>query len=254
MTGVYSTVIGLGLLVLLLGMLVVGLLRSHAEILRKLDSLGAGLDDDSIDGGHRLTLTRKEEAAGAPNIVGVNPDGESVAISPGVGRSPLLLAFLSTSCSSCTVFWEGLNRAEMTFGGRDHRVLITTLGPDEESPTRARSLLRGKADVVMSSEAWEAYGVPGAPYFVLTDPTDGIIGEGSAENFDALTTFLSDSSNDRQWDRDRVSGADRADRIDRELRAAGIEPGDPRLHHNHGDIEEGDDPSDAVNEGPGHAG
>jgi hypothetical protein len=93
----------------------------------------------------------------------------------------------------------------------------------------------------MSSQAWEEYEVPGAPYFVVTDPELGVVGEGSAETFEALLTFLHDSSNDRSWDQrfsDAESGPDRADRIDRDLRDAGIHPGDPRLHHNPGEIDD----------------
>jgi hypothetical protein len=239
-TAVYAIVIALSLIVIFMAMLVVGLLRSHAAILRKLESLGAGLDDD-----HRGTLAISErppsaQPANARSIVGVDPDGDPVAISLTVGDEPVLIAFLSTSCSSCTVFWERLDRAEMVFGDRPHRVVIATLGPDEESPTRAKALQRGDADVVMSSQAWESYEVPGAPYFVIADPKEGVLGEGSAETFDALAQFLEDSTNDLAWDRRRArdsSGADREDRIDRELRQAGIRPDDPRLHHQPGEID-----------------
>jgi hypothetical protein len=246
MTATYAIVIALGLIVFLLGLLVAGLLRSHAEILRKLDSLGAGVDagDHAHGQEHRLTLAPTQNAVGeAPDIAGVNPDGEPVVVSATVGSDPLLIAFLSTSCSSCIVFWENLDRPTQIFGDRRHRILITTLGESEESPTRAQSLARGEADVVMSTQAWQDYEVPGAPYFVVVDPREGVIGQGSASTFESLEQFLVDSTNDRLWDRARRLGrrvdADDAQMMDEELRRAGIEPGDKSLYPEPGDIEDG---------------
>lgn len=239
MTLEIGLVIALGVVVGLLTMLVVGLLRSHAEILRKLDSLGAGVEVDGA-GGHshegQLTLSAGPRAAqgATPDLVGVNPEGEPVVISTSVGTEPLLIAFLSTTCSSCTVFWENLDGSDRYFGGIRHRVVIATLGADEESPTRAQSLVRGQADVVMTSQGWADFEVPGAPYFAMIDPGRGIIGEGSATTYQALEEFLVDSTNDSKWDRRRAqkdrTGIERETRIDEELRAAGIEPGDPRLY------------------------
>jgi hypothetical protein len=231
-------VLALGVVVAFLTMIVVGLLRSHAEILRKLDSLGAGLEMDGSGHSHdnQLTLSAKPKAAQGltPDLVGVNPDGEPVAISTSIGTDPLLIAFLSTTCSSCSVFWENLDGSERYFGGVRHRVVIATLGADDESPTRAQSLVRGSADVVMTSQGWEDFEVPGAPFFAVIDPERGIVGEGSATTYDALEEFLVDSTNDSRWDRRRAqrdrTGEEREARIDQELRAAGIGPGDPRLY------------------------
>ena len=233
----------LGLIVLLLGLLVAGLLRSHAEILRKLDSLGAGVDvgGHPDQAAHQLTLSPTRSVAGAaPDIAGVNPDGEPVVVSTTVGEDPLLIAFLSTTCSSCTMFWENLDQPTRTFGSRRHRVLISTLGESEESPTRAQALTSGDADVVMSSQAWADYEVPGAPYFVVVDPRQGVIGQGSASTFEALQQFLVDSTNDRRWDRQRGQkspGFSESERqVDEELRNAGIEPGDQRLYPERGEL------------------
>ncbi|MDH3190287.1 MAG: hypothetical protein OEM39_06565 [Acidimicrobiia bacterium] len=240
MTAVYAIVIVLALVVILMAMLIAGLLRSHAEILRKLEALGMGADDHDHRGS--LSITAKPDRkppSSLPGISGVDPDGQPVTLSPTLGSHSALIAFLSTSCSSCTVFWENLDQPEMVFGGRTHRVIVATMGPNDESPTRAASLRRGKADVVMSTQAWEDYEVPGAPYFVVADPADGILGEGSADTFQALVGFLEDSLNDRRWDEAtaaRPPGGDREDRIDRELRAAGLEPNDERLHHKAGDF------------------
>ena len=242
MTAVYALVVALGLIVVLLGLLVVGLLRSHAEILRRLDRAGAGLSDaHGQESTISMTARNHRPSRSFRDITGVTPDGEPVVLSTAAGGDPTLIAFLSTTCSSCASFWENFDSSSRYFGGRRHRILIVTLGETEESPSRALSLARGDADVVMSTTAWNDFGVPGAPYFALVDsPTGEVIGEGSASTFTALEEFLEDASNDRQWDRDRSAAHDEESRIDQELRDAGLSPGDPRLYPDKGDIAEDD--------------
>jgi hypothetical protein len=162
-------------------------------------------------------------------------------MSLGLGADPTLVAFLSTTCSTCTPFWEGLQSSLMHFGGHRHRVVIVTLGESEESPTRAQSLAKPGVDVVMSSTTWNEFEVPGAPYFVLLEAETGrVVGEGSAMTFESLEEFLSDATNDQNWDLQQTSGgyASEENRIDAELRRAGILPGDPRLYPKKGDISE----------------
>jgi hypothetical protein len=123
----------------------------------------------------------------------------------------------------------------MRFHEARYRVVAVTLGPDEESPTRATSLMKSDVDVVMSSETWSQFKVPGAPYFVVVDPLDNaIVGEGTAPDMRALNTFLSDAAGERRWDREKRADrtdADREKMVDDELRRAGLHPGDSRLHH-----------------------
>ena len=243
MTAVYALVIALAVIVLLLGMLVVGLLRSHADILRRLESVGAGLEGAGGQAGHggQITLTRRDTTPAVERrVTGVTPDGDPVVVSLTSGADPTLVAFLSTTCSTCTPFWEGLQSSLMHFGGHRHRVVIITLGESEESPTRAQSLAKPGVDVVMSSSGWSDFEVPGAPYFVLMEPGTGrVIGEGSAMTYESLEEFLSDATNDQQWDLQTSSRVDTEEsRIDAELRRAGILPGDPRLYPAKGDISE----------------
>jgi len=240
MTALYALVIGLAVVVFLLGLLVVGLLRSHADILRRLESLGAGLEG-AHDHGSQIALTRRDSAPSRDrSISGVTPDGEPVVVSLGSGADPTLVAFLSTTCSTCTPFWEGLQASLMHFGGHRHRVLIVTLGESEESPTRAQSMAKPGVDVVMSSSGWTDFEVPGAPYFALLESGTGhVIGEGSAMTFEALEEFLTDATNDQNWDLDTAQrGVSEEERIDADLRRAGILPGDPRLYPDKGDISE----------------
>lgn len=241
MEAVYGVLIAMAVVVALLGMLVIGLLRSHADILRRLESLGAGLEGEHSHGSQQLALTRRRsQPVSDRSVSGVTPDGEPLVISLAASPDPTLIAFLSTTCSSCTPFWEGLAYSPMHFGGHPHRVLIVTLGESEESPTRAQSMARGSADVVMSSQAWSEFEVPGAPYFVLVEGDTGqVVGEGSATTYQALEEFLRDSTNDRLWDARSGSSpdstAEEESRIDADLREAGIRPNDPRLYPNRDD-------------------
>ena len=223
----------------LLSVLVVGLLRSHAEILRRLHELGAGLDEsaDNAGAGPRPVQlsppSPRTTGAGAPELVGVTPNDEAVALSPGIGAGrDTLLAFLTTGCTSCMPFWEWIAESPSTPTGG--RVVVVTRGPGDESVGSARNLSRGgRVDVVMSSEAWDAYGVPGAPYFVQVDGRTGrVSGEGTAKTWDQVQQLLTRAATDDDgpagpWSSD----AEREVRIDRELENAGILPGDPRLYH-----------------------
>ena len=235
MTAVWSVIIALAIGVVFLSLLVVGLLRSHAEIIRRLDSLGVRLDGDERGGAPIALSTTRAPRSSVPGLAGVSPDGEPLVLSPVVGEDPVLLAFLSTTCSSCTVFWEWFTSPTVEVEGQTYRVIVATLGADEESPTRALSLKRGTVDVVMSSSSWQDYEVPGAPYFALVDPLEKVVvGEGTAPTVEALKGFLRDSTGDRAWDRSRRvidrTDKDRERMVDEELRRAGIYPGDPSLY------------------------
>jgi hypothetical protein len=114
----------LGVVVALLAVLVVGLLRSHAEILRRLHELGAGIYDESASddgaatpagesGGVRTQVEIKTRpgvpeprsaeglvATDAHDVAGVTPTGSSALVGVvGTGHTTLL-AFLSSGCGT----------------------------------------------------------------------------------------------------------------------------------------------------------
>ncbi|MST35115.1 hypothetical protein GHK86_20585, partial [Acidimicrobiaceae bacterium USS-CC1] len=110
-----AVVITLAVVVGLLGVLVTGLLRSHADIVRALHGLGAGVGDPAaappagpggVGVGVELRLPA-ERSAGVHDLEGATPAGDPVVVS--VAASPrTLLAFLSAGCSSCAPLWEAL--------------------------------------------------------------------------------------------------------------------------------------------------
>jgi hypothetical protein len=79
----------------------------------------------------------------------------------------------------------------------------------------------------MSNAAWSDYGVPASPYFVLVHGQRGIIGEGSAATFEQLRGVLERALTDRPGP---IDVRDDPNRVDAELRRAGIVPGHHSLY------------------------
>ncbi|MGD2102327.1 MAG: hypothetical protein PVG83_08805, partial [Acidimicrobiia bacterium] len=151
----------------LLLVLVAGLLKSHAEILRKLDSLGAGGTGADANPAQRVGTTGLGKAP-TDEIVGIDVRGSATSISLEHGRGETLLAFLSTGCASCRVFWEELG-ASPQLPTPDTRPVIVTKGPQAESPSKVVELAPKHISLVMSDEAWDVFRVPLTPYFMLVD-------------------------------------------------------------------------------------
>jgi hypothetical protein len=208
-------------LLVLLVVLVAGLLRSHAEILRRLGPV-SGDDDAAGAGVVPSPPSAPREAVTAAALTGTTPAGDPLMLSfDGAGSMPTLLAFLTSGCGTCQGFWETLGEPRLP---RGVQTVIVARGPDREAPAKLLRLAPEGVPVVMSSEAWSDYAVPGAPYFVLVD---GVVrGEGIATSWHALASLVSDAIEDERLD----AGTRRARRVDETLAAAGIGPGHPSLY------------------------
>lgn len=202
------------LVLAVLTVLVVGLLRSHGDVLRRLHELGVPLNDDAASGPSAVSAARGEglldpEAADiagrlgagvappkasitvAADVSGVTPTGGAVSVAV-VGRGRFtLLAFLSSGCSTCAGFWQALQAGErVAVGGKPVRLVVVTGGPEHEHPRAIANLAPPDVTVVMSAQAWQAYAVPATPYFVLVDGERGVVGEGSASGWPQLAGLL----------------------------------------------------------------
>jgi hypothetical protein len=181
-------------------LLVAGLLRSHAEILRTLSTPG------SRYGG--ADLPAEENAGGvreALEFEGVTLAGEEILVSTIADKSRLLLAFLTSGCSSCRGIWRGLlHDADQL--PPDTRVLVVTKDRKEESISRLRKLGAAEVPLVMSSPAWEAYRVPGSPYFVYLDG-ETVRGEGSADSWPSALSFVEDEIADAELEREQAAAS-----------------------------------------------
>lgn len=247
--------------VAVLGLLVVSLLRSHAEILRRLheiDPTGGpdhdGADRDGADrdgsgrggsgrGGHAhgprpvdfgvrpgVALPRATETP-AFDVAGTSPAGDDVAVAVVGARTSTLLAFLSSGCMTCQEFWTAFGRDDAGLP-TGIRLVVLTKGEEQESRSRIAELAPAGTLTVMSSQAWTDYEVPMSPYFILVDGPQGAVrGEGAASSWSQLKDLMGQALDDGpRRRRGRRSGPqEREDRIDREMLAAGIAPGHPSL-------------------------
>ena len=213
--------------IVLLVVLVGGLLRSHAEILRQLDSLGAGEPSDSFIAPPR----RVSPLSDGPlkSLSGLTPEGAAASVALTGTRGHTLLAFLSSGCTACSAFWQGSN----LFRVDGVRPVVVTKGADAESPAEIERLAPSQQLTLMSTEAWEAFNVPATPYFALIENVSGrIVGEGSAADWPRVEDMVRRALGDAGLHR---STAQRKADVDEELAAAGFEPGDPRLYGRPGD-------------------
>jgi hypothetical protein len=194
---------------------VVGLLRSHAEILRRLAA---------VEGGGRVTSEPAATGELATDIIGETPWGDSVKLSLQTAAEPTLLAFLGSGCGACGALWDGL-RAGPPPGGA--RVVVVTQGAEAESRPSVRDLAPDGAEVVMSSQAWRDYGIPGSPHFVLVEGGH-VAGQGAAASWEQIEALVRQARADLA-DSPRTT-AERAARAEQALAAAGIRPGHPSLY------------------------
>ncbi len=255
----------LSVVVVLLSVLVAGLLRSHADILKALHDLGVGVGDPNA--GHDLdqraapvsftaggpkqpvtmgpALPAERDSTGAPAIVGVTPAGDALAFAVAGGDRLTLLAFLSSGCATCAGFWRDLRQPERLGFPDRLRLVVVTKGPEMEIPAEVAAHAADGMTVVMSTEAWGEYEVPGSPFFVLVDGESGRrIGEGVANQVHQIVDLVRRAQADMRpvslGTRDGATsgrayaagldGPAREGANDRELAAAGVMPGDPSLY------------------------
>jgi hypothetical protein len=255
-----TVVIAEGVAIVLLGVLVLGLLRSHALILKALHELGAGLELEREAGTGVTTATTggkpgpvpveletgvvqatRKDSATAHDISGTDLDRVEQQVTVTTPGSRTLLAFLTSGCSVCQTFWDEFQGPVDVPGDGDLRIIAK--GSAEESISSLRTLA-GDRDVVQSSGAWVDYDIPGSPYFVYVE--GGVVtGEGSATTWAQVRDLMAQGVADNDEARAAAGrtgpgllvGADLGrgeldslPRMDAELLAAGVGPGDASLY------------------------
>jgi hypothetical protein len=242
----------LGVVLALLALLVAGLLRSHAEILRALHQLGVNLDPARDDPDPvttsvgapvvRSAAVPKRPSRRAVDVVGTTPEHDAISIAVVGAKHLTLLAFLSSGCGSCLAFWDVFRDGGPVAIPGDARLVCVSKDAGEESVASIRRLAPADVPTVMSSAAWHDYDVPVAPFFALIDGASGeVIGEGAANEWGQVQSLLHTALDDAgMLDRKGNvkagrNGKPRADarreaRADHDLLAAGIRPGDPSLY------------------------
>lgn len=224
-------------LLAVLTVLVAGLLRAYGTVLHRLHELDGG-------GRSRQFATQRPGQPGAPafgpahDVAGETLSGELVtARVAGVPHDTLLL-FLSSGCATCAAFWTELGAPVRL--PPNTRLLVVPQSAADESPRELAALAPDGVDVVLSSDAWRDYEVPGSPHAVYVDGSSGRVrGEGTGQSLRQVTELLAQASGEPGFvtgsaapksARDERQEAD----VDRALLAAGILPGDPRLYGGEG--------------------
>ena len=225
-----ALVIAEAVAIVFLAILVVGLLRSHADVLRELHELREGQGSDAPFRTAAGVAEPRMTGTRAHDIAGATPDGGVAGIRVTQTGQPTLVAFMSTTCSTCEHFWEGFQSDEVLATLGNTRLVIVTRSPQDELAAEVARLAPDGMPLVMSSAAWDNYQVPGSPYFVMVDGASGVItGEGSASSWDKLLDLMGIADGDGPVDAGS-NDRDRAERIDQELADSGILPGDPQLY------------------------
>lgn len=222
---------------LLLVVFVVALLRSHAEILRRLAGLETGTGSTSSRPSASTSPTPSTSPYPSPStiaafpsglppaLIGQTPTGDAVKLALGPDSPRTLLAFLSSGCTACGPLWQELHRGSPA--PSDTRVVVVTKGTDQESSGRLKKLAPAGAEVVMSTQAFEEFAVPVTPHFILLDPGGTLAGRGSAGSWQQILTLLGDADADRGA---KLDSSARAARAEDALRVAGVTPGHPSLY------------------------
>ncbi len=186
-----------------LALLVFGLLRTHAEILRALDRAGISLDGGQTvspapqAGQDRSVNGVASDPAAARDLVGTVPAGGPTKIAVSGVERFTLLAFLSPGCRTCKRFWEAFAEPDLELPGGNTRLVIVGQDPAHDSESAMAELVPPGVKAVLSSAAWEDYDVPGSPYFVLVHGPDGrVVGAGSALRWEQLRDLLQQALND----------------------------------------------------------
>jgi hypothetical protein len=162
----------LAVVVAVLVVLVAGIVRGQAQIVATLNEMGSAQARDAPPGVAR-------------EIVGRAPDGADLRIAAAGGQRLTILLFLTSTCTSCDTFWHALATREHESLG-DARLVVVTKGEDAELPARVRELAPPDVPVVMSTSAWQEFGVDVAPHLVGVDASGVVVAHGRAETWDAV--------------------------------------------------------------------
>lgn len=229
----------LAVAVALLGVIVFGLLRTHASILRALARAGISLDDGVASSPPQpvgpVPVGAPRGIDAAVDVVGTVPGGGPVKVAVAGTAHTTLLAFLSSGCTTCAAFWETFARPGLELPGADTRLVIVGQDPEHDSESRLAELAPPGVRTVCSTATWQAYDIPGSPFFVLVDgPSARIVGSGTATSWDQVANLLTQALGDAGLATSRTAAASptggAAPRsTDEALKAAGIGPGHPSL-------------------------
>lgn len=227
-----------------LAVFVTGLLYSYGDVQRRMEELEAtGVPATSTlsSGAVARQDENRSPARSAFDLQGTTPKGDVASVAVVGVAHRTLIAFLSSTCTSCARFWAELGDPQAADLPQGVRLVVVTKGPERESPAEVAAMAGtspGGIEALMSSQAWLDFEVPGSPYFVLADgPSGSVRGEGTALDWGGVLKLLTLASGDvtlltGEDDPPAKASADleREHQIDRALLDAGITPGHSSLY------------------------
>lgn len=176
-------------------LLLAGLLRSHAELLRVVTHLEGLLGAPEPDVGDLASSTASLERA--PDLVGETLQRGRYRIPLTPSSKNTLIAFLSSGCSTCRNFWREFRESPDLGLPPNVQLVIVAKDRRNEAISQLRKVAPEGIAMLLSSQAWTDYHVPVSPYFVYVDGTTGRIhGSGSAETWEQAISLLSDAVED----------------------------------------------------------
>ena len=226
-------------LLAVLTVLVAGLLRAYGTVLRRLHEIDSGTTSGPRQFDLQPTPVRRPvdpEFGPAHDITGETLDGEIVSTRVAGAEHDTLLLFLSSGCVTCETFWAELGMPGAIQLPSGTRLLVVPQSAADESPDDLAEVAPAGVDVVLSSDAWRDYEVPGSPHVVFVDgPSGRIRGEGTGQSLHQVAELLARATGEAGFLTGSSTPKSARDQqqemsVDRELLAAGILPGDPRLY------------------------
>jgi hypothetical protein len=201
----------------LLLLFVLGLLRGYAELMREVHDIKvqmAGFPPPNLSGQQRK----------APAVIsGKGPGGEARQLSISGHDSKVLLAFLSSTCMTCSTFLESL--ADLVMPEPLDKVVVVR-EPPLDSPDEVARRVKGGLVVIASDEAYSLFKVMGTPYFVLVDGGSGaVLGQGTAASLANLRALLAGYMGYSAAGMEQLGGRARAERTERIVGAALVKEG-----------------------------
>lgn len=224
----------------------IALVHSYAGLAARVEALAGTAQGPAA----RSASSADHDAAGvgavAQQVVGVSTAGDGVVVPLVDVERNTLLAFLTSTCTSCQGLWSELARGTGDVVPSELRLLVVTKGPEHESPTAIEEVAPAGCDVVMSSAAWSDFRIPGSPYFVLVERTTGsVLGEGTALSWPRVLDLAGVAAGDdkiaaglRRDHRKPLTDLAREEAVDQLLLDAGILPGHASLYPEHSSGEE----------------
>lgn len=245
-----AVVVVLSVAVAVLAVLVAGLLRAYADLLRRLHALDGGGQDAAAQVGATaappfqvadgvapapVRVEGREEWTAAHDVQGTTPAGEVLTMRLVSVEHDTIAVFLSTGCTGCERYWTELQEGWRPSGSR---LVVLTKGPEDESPSLVAAIAPRDVEVVMSSQAWADYDVPGSPFVVAVHgPSGRVRGHGSASSLAQVEGLIGLAGGDAPVAGGAGGGVvksagdrEREADVDAELARSGIGPGHPSLY------------------------